>query len=291
MPQPQWCGEPAQGRTLLIHPEQGYGDTLQFCRYAALATAFGFRVYLEVQPPLARLARSLDGVAQVFARGDVLPPFDVQCPIMSLPFAFGTTLATVPNAPAYLRADPTEAAAWAGRLECIDHGAPRIGLVWAGNPRLNAPRATAVDRRRSMPPEHLAPLFALGDHHFISLQKTGPALDQAKLTDVMSEMNDFADTAAVIVNLDLVISVDTAVAHLAAALGKPVWLLDRFDCCWRWLQGRRDSPWYPTLRIYRQPSAGDWDAVISRVVDDLRQQTWRAKPARRASRRRAKELA
>jgi tetratricopeptide (TPR) repeat protein len=292
--QPQWQGEPGGGRTLLIHPEQGYGDTLQFCRYAPRAAARGFRVVLEVQKPLARLMRSLAGVAQVVARGEDLPPFDVHSPIMSLPLAFGTTLATIPSDPSYLHADAEQAAAWRARLDAMDNARPRVGLVWAGNPRLNSPRATAVDRRRSMPPEQLAPLLRLSGLHFVSLQKDGPVMEGAVLSNFMHEMEDFADTAALIANLDLVISVDTAVAHLAASLGKPVWLLDRFDACWRWLRGRRDSPWYPTLRLYRQPRAGDWESVIAAVAADLRRHAWRAerfKAPRRAAKLRAKETA
>jgi hypothetical protein len=147
----------------------------------------------------------------------------------------------------------------------------QVGLVWAGNPRKHLPTGVALDRRRSIALERLAPLFSLRGPRFFSLQKDGPAAPgHFPLTDFMGEIGDFADTAALVANLDLVISVDTSVAHLAAALGKPVWLLDRFDPCWRWLVGRRDSPWYPTLRIYRQPQPGDWDAVLAEVARDLR---------------------
>jgi hypothetical protein len=148
---------------------------------------------------------------------------------------------------------------------------PRIGLVWAGNSRNHSPALAAVDRRRSIAPERLAPLFDVPRLQFFSLQKGGPAASaDFPLTDVMAEMDDFADTAALIANLDLVISVDTAVAHLAAALGKPVWLLDRFDSCWRWLAQRQDSPWYPALRLYHQSHAGDWESVVADVARDLR---------------------
>jgi tetratricopeptide (TPR) repeat protein len=269
--QPQWRGEAAAGRVLLIHPEQGYGDTLQFCRYAPMATARGMRVILEVQQPLARLIRSLRGVDKVIARGEALPAFDLYCPIMSLPAAFGTGLASIPASPAYLFADPAQVAAWRYRLAALGPPSMRIGLAWAGNPRINSPRATAVDRRRSMPPAHFAPLFDLPGLRFFSLQKEFGARTDLPIADFMSEMTDFADTAALIANLDLVIAVDTAVVHLAAALGKPVWLLDRFDACWRWLHGRTDSPWYPGLRIFRQPAPGDWPSVISDVVTALKQ--------------------
>ena len=270
-PQPQWRGEAAAGRTLLIHAEQGFGDTLQFCRYGALAAARGLRVILEVQPPLVRLLRGLPGVDRVVARGDALPPFDLHCPMLSLPLAFGTTLETIPGAACYLRADPEEVTAWETRLATLRQPARRVGLAWAGNPRAHSRGLAAVDRRRSMAPAELAPLFQLPGVQFVSLQKSGPAAPaEFPLTDLMAAVNDFADTAALVANLDLVISVDTAVAHLAAALGKPVWLLDRFDPCWRWLTGRRDSPWYPTLRLYRQPRPGDWEAVVAEVVRDLR---------------------
>jgi tetratricopeptide (TPR) repeat protein len=262
--QAQWTGEPARGQTLLIYAEQGFGDSLQFCRYATLAAKRGLRVILEVQAPLVRLLRTLPGVDQVMALGEPLPDFDVHCPMMSLPLAFATTVETIPGSAAYLRADPMQVAVWQTRLDGMPQRGPRIGLVWAGSAMLTA------DRRRSINPEKLAPLFRLSGFHFFSVQKSGQAApSDFPLTDYMDEMDDFADTAALIANLDLVISVDTAVAHLAAALGKPVWLLDRFDHDWRWLTGRRDSPWYPTLRLYRQPQRGDWDAVLAEVLHDL----------------------
>jgi tetratricopeptide (TPR) repeat protein len=260
---PQWRGEAATGRTLLIHAEQGFGDTLQFCRYAPLAAASGLRVILEAPKPLVRLLRRLDGVDLVVEAGAPLPEFDLHCPILSLPLAQGTTLASIP-ATTYLRADPQQEAGWRTRLAAIAGPGRRIGLAWAGNPALPA------DARRSLPPALLAPLFAVPGLHFVSLQKGGAAAPaDFPLTDLMDEMADFAGTASLIAGLDLVIAADTAVAHLAAGLGRPVWLLDRFDPCWRWLAGRRDSPWYPTLRLYRQPAPGDWESVIAEVVRDL----------------------
>jgi tetratricopeptide (TPR) repeat protein len=268
--QPQWRGEPAAGRTLLIHAEQGFGDTLQFCRYARLAAERGLRVILEVPKPLVRLLRSLAGVDRVLAQGEALPPFDLHCPMLSLPLALGTTLATIPGTTPYLRADDSQIAAWRARLDALANQGLRIGLVWAGSARQHLPNAAAIDRRRSMAPELLAPLFDVPGLQFFSLQKDGPAAPpHFRLIDVMSEMTDFADTAALVENLDLVISVDTAVAHLAAALGRPVWLLDRFDPCWRWLIGRRDTPWYPTLRLFRQPEPGNWASVIEEVRAEL----------------------
>jgi tetratricopeptide (TPR) repeat protein len=267
--QPQWRGEPAAGRTLLIHPEGGFGDTLQFCRYVPLAAARGLRVVLEVPAELWRLLCGLPGVAQVLAQGEALPDFDLHCPMMSLPLAMGTTLETIPAPVRYLHADAAGVAAWRHRLAARP-GRLRVGLVWAGNPRPESWHLAAVDRRRSIPPALLAPLFEVEGVVLVGLQKQGPALPAGlALIDPMAEMADFADTASLVEALDLVIGVDTAVAHLAAALGRPVWLLDRFDPCWRWLEGRRDSPWYPTLRIYRQQRPGDWPAVVAAVRRDL----------------------
>jgi tetratricopeptide (TPR) repeat protein len=272
--QPQWHGEAAEGRTLLLHAEQGFGDTIQFCRYAALAAARGLRVTIEVPKPLVRLLQGLPGADRVMQRGEQLPAFDYHCPMLSMPLALGTTLATIPGTAPYLHAGRAEIAAWRMRLSAMVDRGFRVGLAWAGS------AATPSDPRRSLVPDRLAPLFDLPGLHFFSLQKAGPrAPETFPFTDVMDEMEDFADTAALIANLDLVISVDTAVAHLAAALGKPVWMLDRFDPDWRWLTGRRDSPWYPTLRLYRQPAPRDWDAVIAEVAGDLRSLT-AARPGR-----------
>ena len=262
--QSQWRGEPAEGRTLLIHAEQGFGDTIQFCRYAPLAAKRGLRVILEVQEPLLRLLRDLPGVDVVLPRGADLPAFDLHCPMLSLPLALHTTLSTIPTAPSWPAADQSRANAWRSRLARVCGPGPLIGLAWAGKP------SNLADSRRSIAPDRLTPLFKVPGLQFLGLQQADlkpPA--NIPLPDFMGEMSDFADTAALIANLDLVIAVDTAVAHLAATLGKPVWLLDRFDACWRWLDGRRDSPWYPTLRLYRQKRPGDWDAVLAEVTRDL----------------------
>jgi Flp pilus assembly protein TadD len=268
--QPQWRGEAADGRTLLIHAEQGFGDTMQFCRYAPLAAARELRVIMEVQKPLVRLLSGLPGVELVIARGEELPPFDLHCPMLSMPLALGTTLMTIPGATPSLHADDGQVAAWRARLAAMANQGPRIGLVWAGYPAIHSPVQAARDRRRSLAPDRLAPLFDLPGVHFFSLQKGGPAApEDFPLSDFMNEAEDFADTAALIANLDLVISVDTAIVHLTATLGKPVWMLDRFDPDWRWFTGRCDSPWYPTLRIYRQPRPGDWDPVLAEIARDL----------------------
>ncbi|CAH2602747.1 Tetratricopeptide repeat protein [Rhodovastum atsumiense] len=267
-PQPRWQGEAAPGRTLLVHAEQGYGDTLQFCRYGTLAAERGLRVVMQVQRPLLRLMRSLPGVDLLVANDEVPPAFDLECPMMSLPLAVGTTLETIPDRTPYLQADPAELAAWQARLHALAPEGRRVGVVWAGNPRAHLAAAAAVDRRRSMPMTMLAPLLEVPGVRFFSLQM--PPVPEAPLIDLMGEVRDFADTAALIGALDLVITVDTAVVHLAGALGRPVWLLDRFDACWRWLIDRRDSPWYPTLRLYRQSQPGEWGSVMEAVARDLR---------------------
>jgi tetratricopeptide (TPR) repeat protein len=288
--QPQWRGEAADTdaaeggpeRTLLIHVEGGFGDTLHFCRYAKLAAARGWRVVLEAQAPLTRLLRGLEGADLVLPAGTAPPPFARHCPMLSLPAALGTTLDSVPapRSPpfAYLRADPDAAAAMAARLAAMGEArtraglpaGPRVGVVWAGDPGAGVPAKAAIDQRRSVAPDRLAPLFDVAGVWFFSLRKGGPAAPAAfGLTDLMDEMGDFADTAALVANLDLVIAVDTAVAHLAAAMGRPVWVLDRTDHCWRWLDGRSDTPWYPTLRLIRQTSPGDWDGVAAAAAADL----------------------
>jgi tetratricopeptide (TPR) repeat protein len=269
---PQWQGEDVAGKTLLLHAEQGFGDTLQFCRYASLVGASA-RVILEVQPALVRLCSSLAGVAQVVARGEQLPAFDLHCPLMSLPLAVGTTLDTIPfSGGPYLAANPKLVAGWRERLAGLD--GLRVGLVWAGSLRPEA-ELSAIDRRRSITLAMMAPLGETSGVSFVSLQKGEPAAQSAnaalglELHDFTVNLQDFADTAALIETLDLVISVDTSVAHLAGALGKPIWLLNRFDTCWRWLLNRDDSPWYPQLRQFRQPSPGDWDSVVCAVRDAL----------------------
>jgi len=270
---PLWLGhEPLAGRTILLHAEQGLGDTLQFCRYAADVAALGAEVILEVQPGLERLLERLAGVDRVVVRGQPLPVHDFQTPLMSLPLALGVDVGT--PRPAYLTADPDEAADWAQRL------APglRVGLCWAGGIRPDRPVANRIDARRSLSLEALRPLAVAGVS-FYSLQKGPPAaqLAEAKardwggpeIVDLTDELQDFADTAALVANLDLVITCDTAVAHLAGGMGKPVWILNRYDACWRWLVGRDDSPWYPSARLFTQNTPGDWDAVVQRVAGEL----------------------
>jgi tetratricopeptide (TPR) repeat protein len=271
--QPNWSGaEALAGKTILLHAEQGFGDTLQFCRYAPLVAARGARVVLEVARPLVRLLATLDGVDQVIADGMPVPPFDLHCPLMSLPLAFGTTLATIPP-PATLVPPADRIADWRRRLAALP--GLRVGLIWAGSSTKTYPEGRAIDRRRSITLEDYAPLAAVPGVSFVSLQK-GDAARQAAapppgmtLLDVTDELNDFADTAALVAALDLVISVDTAVAHLAGTLNKPVWILTQFDADWRWLADRTDSPWYPTARLFNQPAIGDWGAAIADVTAAL----------------------
>ncbi len=259
-------------RTILLHAEQGYGDTLQFCRYVPLV-AQRARVVLGVPTALRRLMASLPGDKLIVTEDDALPPFDLHCPLLSLPLAFGTTLATIPATIPYLRADRLLTARWRKRLTALP--GLKVGLVWAGESSQAMADAQARDRRRSIPLARLARLGDVPRVSLVSLQK-GAAATQAReppagltIHDWTDELTDFADTAALVAGLDLVISVDTAVAHLAGALGKPVWVLNRADACWRWLRDRSDSPWYPTVRLFRQPTHGDWDPVITEVAAAL----------------------
>ena len=265
---PPWRGEDIAGRTILLHSEQGLGDTLQFVRYAPLVAARGARVVLEVPKPLVRLLRRMPGVAEVVQRGEPLPPFDTHCPLLSLPLAFDTRLETVPAQVPYLQADPASTQAWGARLP---RDGLRVGLVWAGSPHHDDAGAQLINRRRSMPVADLAALNGIAGVQFVSLQldTDGCSPERLQCVDLMGEVEDLADTAALVQNLDLVIAVDTAVAHLAGAVGTPVWLLSRYDGCWRWLHGRDDSPWYPTMRIYRQERPHDWTTVMAHVARDL----------------------
>jgi Flp pilus assembly protein TadD len=268
---PLWLGsDEIIGKTILLHAEQGLGDTIQFCRYVPLVADRAAHVILEVQRPLHELMRTLAGTAQIVSRGDPLPDFDIHCPLLSLPLAFGTRLDTIPSEMPYLGAPESKMSAWRDRLG--KHQKTRVGLVWAGNPRKELPNANQIDRQRSIQFDRLAPLLQVTDCEFYSLQKGDDAVMQLRDTllrqqviDWTDDLHDFADTAALIENLDLIITVDTSVAHLAGALGKPFWLLNRYNTCWRWLLDRDDSPWYPTARLFRQDDTRQWDNVIARV--------------------------
>lgn len=268
------------GRTVLLYAEQALGDSIQFLRYARMVAEGGARVLLEVPRPLRRLAGSIPDVAGVYAAGDMLPPFDEVVPLLHLPWAFGTTLETIPTTVPYLRGDLTRAAQFRRRLS----GLPglRVGLVWSGDPRPNIPEQALMDARRSVKLKDLAPLARVPGVVFVSLQKGAPAAQAAEppegmvLHDWTDELEDFTDTAALMTALDLVISVDTAPAHLAGAVGRQVWLLNRYDTDFRWLLDRDDSPWYPTMRQFRQVRPGGWDEVIERVAAALRERAVRA---------------
>ncbi|MGI4944612.1 MAG: tetratricopeptide repeat protein [Janthinobacterium lividum] len=253
-----------KGQTILLRHEEGFGDTLQFIRYAPMLAALGARVVAWVPPPLLRLVARVPGITAIVPPGALPPPHDAWCPMLSLPRLFRTTLDRMPPAAPYLHADPAESARWSARLP---PAALRIGVAWAGAARPTDPGAAATDRVRSTTPEILAPLGTVPGIKLISLQFGVPA--PSGMVNGMAGIQDFADTAALVANLDAVVSVDTAVAHLAAGMGKPVLLLDRYDNCWRWLHGRADSPWYPTLTIHRQPNPGDWPSTISSAAAAL----------------------
>ena len=270
-PRPEWLGQDSLAdKTLFIHAEQGLGDTLQFFRYARLARDAGARVVMSVQDPLVRLLATSAPDIEVIGADQSPETCDFRCPTMSLPLAFGTTLSTIPAPARYLTPPPND---WAARLAALP--GLKVGLVWAGGARPWNPQLEAADKRRSITLEHYAPLAGIPGISFISLQK-GPPSGQARepppgmvLHDWTDELTDFADTAALTDALDLIISVDTAVAHLAGGLGKPVWILNRFDSCWRWLEDRVDSPWYPSARLFRQRQPGAWAPVIEDVREAL----------------------
>jgi len=256
--QRQWRGEPLKGASILLDVEQGIGDTLQFLRYLPMVQAAGGSVVLGVPANLRRLVAELPGLAYLGTSGEPLPPFDWHCPLMSLPLAFGTTLESIPTQTPYLSV-PADAQRMAASLPWPADGL-RVGIAWAGSP------THLGDRFRSIPFPLLEPLLHIEGAHFFSLQ-LGPeaaqlATAQAPITDLAPAITDLADTAALMQQLDLVIAVDTAVVHLAGALGRPVWVMLPFSPDWRWMLDREDSPWYPTMRLFRQPQFGDWPAVV-----------------------------
>jgi predicted O-linked N-acetylglucosamine transferase (SPINDLY family)/ADP-heptose:LPS heptosyltransferase len=260
-PVPLWSGEELAGRTILLHGEQGYGDTLQGLRYVPLIAARGGHVVLEVPQPLIRLAARLPGVSQLVAAGQALPHFELACPLLSLPRAFATSLDTIPADVPYLSADPDAVARW---RQALDGPGLKVGLAWAGSPLHRR------DARRSIHVETIEPLLMCAGIRWFALQVGERAADLARLpsglvSDLSPRLSDFADTAAAIANLDLIITVDTALAHLAGALGRPTWLMLNATPDWRWLTDREDSPWYPTLRLFRQRRRGDWQDVVERI--------------------------
>jgi tetratricopeptide (TPR) repeat protein len=261
---PQWDGSPLAGLKILLHAEQGVGDTIQFCRYIPLVVQRGGKVLVECQASVAPLIRQIDGVEETIVQGEPLPEFDCSAPLLSLPLIFGTTLETIPQTIPYITPDPARLRTWAEKIPATDKKI-RVGLTWAGNPRyLN-------DRIRSCSPSLLEPLAHVPDVTFFSLQKQRSADPPTSLNliDLTAGLTDFAETAALIAQLDLLICVDTAVAHLAGALGKPTWVMLPQVPDWRWLTERMDSPWYPTIRLFRQGVDGGWSDVIGRVAAAL----------------------
>jgi hypothetical protein len=276
--QPLWLGEEdVAGRTILLHPEQGLGDTLQFVRYAPLLARRGARVILEVQPSQKTLLANVEGIAGILGRGETLPDFDLHCPMMSLPLAFGTELATIPAEIPYIAVPRERVSKWQARLgkrRSPQSGAPqsralRVGIAWAGS-------STHINNRnRSIALGRFAALFATPNVEFVTLQKElGPGeaamlRRHPNVTAVGAELSDFADTAALISLLDLVVSVDTSVVHLAGAIGRPVWVLVPLAPDFRWLLKREDSPWYPTARLFRQARIDDWESVLECARGEL----------------------
>jgi Flp pilus assembly protein TadD len=268
-PQPTWDGSDPKGKTILLRAEQGLGDAIQFIRYAPLVKQRGGRVIVECQPPLASLIRTCQGIDQVIARGPTLPPFDVHVLLMSVPGILGTTVDNIPADVPYLAADPALVERWRGHMSGTGL---KVGIAWQGNPEHNRQM-----RVRAVTLAHFAPLARVHGVRLFSLQVgagrdqlTAPG-NQLPVTDLggQFDLTSFGDAAAVLKNLDLVIAIDTAAAHLAGALAVPVWVALPFACDWRWLRDREDSPWYPTMRLFRQNQAGSWDEVFERMAREL----------------------
>jgi hypothetical protein len=265
---PLWLGqEDLAGKSILLHAEQGFGDTIQFARYVPLVAARGARVVFEVPPMMKRLMASVEGWSDLCVHGDMLPQTDFQCPLLSLPLAFGTRVETVPARVPYIAVPDDVAARWRERLAQVRR--PRVGIAWSGR------FEKLGELHRAIPPEQLAPLLDCGAT-FVSLQKDYRPEDRAWLArhpevlDFSADYDDFADTAAVAREMDIVITIDTAAAHLAGALGLPTRVLLSYMADWRWMLEREDNPWYPTAKLYRQAAINDWTDVIARAVADVK---------------------
>jgi tetratricopeptide (TPR) repeat protein len=273
--QPLWVGaESLHGKSILLHSEQGTGDTLQFCRYAKLVADLGAHVILEVQEYLFSLLANIEGVAVLVSKGSTLPSFDFHCPLLSLPLAFKTDIDSIPVCERYIKSDAGRVAEWQTKLGIIIK--PRVGLAWSGSTRHKN------DVNRSIPLCDFVKLLP-SEYNYLSLQKevrdadTETLKSHPEILHFGEELKDFADTAALCELVDIIVSVDTSVAHLAGALGKPVWILLPFNPDWRWLRDRNDSPWYPTARLYRQDRVDDWEGVYARVKADLRKALYEIK--------------
>jgi len=270
---PKWDGKSSlKGKYILLMHEQGFGDSIQFVRYVHMLLAQGARVALHVKDPLARLFKSVSDQVTLVRENDPLPKCDCAYVLMSLPHALGTDhVEDIPSFPYYLSADPADIAKWADKIDALSGNKVdlRVGFVWAGNPE------HGNDRKRSIPLETLAPILHIPGIKFFSIQKGNATPELAKLPkelpvfNIGDDFNDFADTAAAMANLDLIISVDTSVVHLAGALGRPTWTLLPHTPDWRWLNDREDSPWYPSMRLFRQQERGDWPSVIAKVASEL----------------------
>lgn len=265
--QPMWLGDRSiANRTVLLHAEQGLGDTIMGCRYVPRVAALGAKVILEVQPPLKSLCQTLEGASELIAKGDELPEFDLHCPLMSLPLAFKTELDTIPAKVPYFKVPDDLIGKWHARLgECRI----KIGIAWAGNPQF------PKDHDRSILLKNILPVCSVRGANFFSLQKDLRKGDRdildanPHIVNLGSEANDLRDTAAIMMSLDLVISSDTSIVHLAGALGRPVWVLLSANPDWRWFLDRHDSPWYPTAKLFRQRESGDWKAVVEELRAQL----------------------
>lgn len=264
---PRWAGSDLSGKTIVLWHEQGFGDTIHFVRYASLLADRGATVIIEVQPPLVSLLNSVRGVSQVITRSDPLPKTDFHAPFLSLPGILKTTLHTIPAEVPYVSPDPALVETWRQRV--ADYPGFRVGLNWTGNPLLR------MDYARSIPLERFAPLADIPNVRLFNLQpghgaaEIAPLAGRMNVIDLSSHLTDFAQTAALLANLDLVISVDTAVVHLGGAMGRPVWVLLQRWPDWRWLLDREDSPWYPSLRLFRQSDRGNWDPILDRIHAEL----------------------
>jgi hypothetical protein len=259
----RWDGKRLEGRTILVIPEQGLGDAIQFARFVPLVVEMGGKVVLQVRRELRLLFESLASVDSLVLHGDPLPAADVYSPMLSLPMAFNTSIESLPAEVPYLSAPEVETERFQSRMSSA--AGIKVGLAWAGDPKHKN------DSKRSISPHILSELVGIPNVSFFSLQKERSAQDDMELIDWTADLHDFADTAALISNLDLVITVDTAVAHLAGAMGKPVWVLLRHSPDWRWMLDRDDSPWYPTMRLFRQQTPGDWAGIISVVATELKE--------------------
>jgi tetratricopeptide (TPR) repeat protein len=264
---PLWDGYDIQGLTILLYDEQGYGDSIQFIRYVSLVAQRGARIIVSCKKELKTLFQNIEEIDKVIAYGNQLPDFDIYCPLLNLPLVFNTTLENIPAKTPYINVEPELARKWRNKIQ-LDNSKLKVGLVWATG-------EGELQKIKSFPLIIFSKFAKLSDVTFYSLQK-GVAAEQAKnppkgmkLFDYMGEVNDFADTAAIIESLDLVISADTAVAHLAGALGKPTWIMIPIVPIWQWMLHREDSPWYPTVKLFRQPSSGNWESVIANVQNNL----------------------